>query len=247
LSEQSRHFPQFYVTTSSPCPYLPGRKERKVFTHLVGGTAMALNEALSLAGFRRSQNITYRPACQDCSACVSVRVLAAEFQPGRSFRRIVQLNADLVVREVEAVASAEQYEIFCSYIEQRHADGGMADMALFDYVQMVEESQVESSIIEYRRHVPGQPQGEDGGQLVAAALIDRLQNGLSMIYSFFRPEENTRSLGTFMILDTLARARRLGLAHVYLGYWVKGSEKMDYKSRFLPQEKLLGQNWRRTD
>jgi len=247
LSEQSRNFPQFYVTTPSPCPYLPGRKERKVFTHLVGGTAIPLNDALALVGFRRSQNVTYRPACQDCNACVSVRVLAAEFQPGRSLRRILNLNADLVVREVEAVASAEQYEIFCEYIEQRHADGGMADMTLYDFVQMVEEGQVNSSVVEYRRKVPGTPPGHDGGQLVAAVLIDRLQDGLSMIYSFFRPEETRRGLGTFMILDTLARAKRLELAHVYLGYWVKGSDKMDYKSRFRPQEKLIGQNWRRTE
>lgn len=247
MSEQSRHFPQFYVTAPSLCPYLPGRTERKVFTHLVGGTASPLNNALSLVGFRRSQNITYRPACKDCNACISVRVLAAEFDPGRSFRRILRLNSDLVVAEVDAVATTEQYEIFRKYIGQRHADGGMADMTPFEYVQMIEESQVDSSIIEYRRKMPGMPAGHEGGPLVAAVLIDRLQNGLSMIYSFFRPEEARRSLGTFMILDTLARAQKLGLAHVYLGYWVKGSDKMDYKTRFTPQEQLIGQNWQRSD
>ena len=226
---------------------MPGRMERKVFTHLAGATAVPLNNALSLVGFRRSQNITYRPACQDCSACVSVRVLADEFRPGRSFRRILRRNADLVAREVDAVATAELYEIFCDYIELRHRDGGMADMTLLDFVQMIEESQVDSRIIEYRRKPPGRPRGNDGGQLVAAVLIDRLQNGLSMIYSFFRPEETARSLGTFMILDVAARARAMGCPHVYLGYWVKGSDKMDYKTRFKPQEQLVGQNWRRID
>ncbi|VAW12592.1 Arginyl-tRNA--protein transferase [hydrothermal vent metagenome] len=247
MSEQSRHFPQFYLTAPSPCPYLPDRVERKVFTHLAGSTAVPLNNALSLAGFRRSQNITYRPACQDCTACVSVRVLAGEFIAGRSFRRILRRNADLETREVEAVATTEQYEVFCDYIDQRHRSGGMADMTSFDYVQMIEESQVDSRIVEYRRKIPGPPQDRDGGQLLAAVLIDRLPDGLSMIYSFFRPQELARSLGTFMILDVLARARAMGRAHVYLGYWVKGSDKMDYKTRFLPQEQLLGQNWRRID
>lgn len=242
MSEQARNFPQFYMTAPSPCPYLQGQIERKVFTHLAGNSATALNDALSLVGFRRSQNIAYRPACQNCDACISVRVIVGEFSPGKTFRRINRRNGDLVGRKVEAMATAEQYSLFRTYVDARHRDGGMSEMTSFDFVQMIEESQVNSQVIEYRRKIPGMPPGHPGGQLIAAVLIDRLQDGLSMIYSFFEPDGG-RSLGTFMILDILARARKAGLPYVYLGYWIEGSGKMAYKMRFTPQERLVRQNW----
>jgi len=239
VTQHSRDTPQFYLTAPSPCPYLTGKEERKVFTHLVGERAGELNNILTHGGFRRSQSIAYRPACEGCRSCVSVRVLVGEFQPSRSMRRIMRRNADIVSEMRLPSPSSEQYSIFRAYLDSRHRDGGMADMTVLDYAMMVEDSHVETRIVEYRRI------GSRSGDLIAVALTDVLGDGLSMVYSFFEPEESARSLGTFMVLDHIALAQRLGLAYVYLGYWVRGSGKMDYKSRFLPQERLMPEGWAR--
>ena len=248
MTQHSRDTPQFYLTAPSPCPYLPGKEERKVFTHLVGDRAPGLNDLLTHGGFRRSQSIAYRPACETCRACVSVRVVADDFRPTRSMRRIADRNADLRGEMRSATPTSEQYSVFRAYLDTRHRDGGMADMTVLDYAMMVEDSHVETRTVEYRRREPGSLlQGRGTGTLLAVALTDVLNDGLSMVYSFFEPEEESRSLGTFMILDHIARARRMGLAYVYLGYWVRGSRKMDYKSRFLPQERLMSQGWVRAE
>jgi leucyl-tRNA---protein transferase len=241
VTQHSRDTPQFYLTAPSPCPYLAGKEERKVFTHLVGERASELNNILTQGGFRRSQSIAYRPACESCRACVSVRVVAKDFRPSPSMRRIVRRNADIGSEMRIAVPTSEQYAIFRAYLDSRHRDGGMADMTVLDYAMMVEDSHIETRIIEYRR-------GErSNGDLIAIALTDVLGDGLSMVYSFFEPDQAARSLGTFMVLDHIARARRMGLAYVYLGYWVRGSRKMDYKSRFLPQERLMPDGWARVE
>jgi len=242
VTQHSRDTPQFYLTAPSPCPYLAGKEERKVFTHLVGERAAELNNVLTHGGFRRSQSIAYRPACEGCRSCVSVRVVTREFLPTRSMRRIVRRNTDIASDMRTAVPTSEQYSIFRAYLDSRHRDGGMADMTVLDYAMMVEDSHVETRIVEYRRAAPGRSQR---GELIAVALTDVLGDGLSMVYSFFEPDEAARSLGTFMVLDHIARARELGLAYVYLGYWVRGSGKMDYKSRFLPQERLMPEGWAR--
>jgi leucyl-tRNA---protein transferase len=240
LTQHSRDTPQFYLTAPSPCPYLGGKEERKVFTHLVGERAGELNNILTHGGFRRSQSIAYRPACEGCRSCVSVRVLASEFQPTRSMRRLARRNADIGSEMRSATPTSEQYSIFRAYLDSRHRDGGMADMTVLDYAMMVEDSHVETRIVEYRRPAFG---ASSRGDLIAVALTDVLADGLSMVYSFFEPDESARSLGTFMVLDHIARARAMGLAYVYLGYWVRGSNKMDYKSRFLPQERLMPEGW----
>jgi leucyl-tRNA---protein transferase len=244
LTQHSRDTPQFYLTAPSPCPYLAGKEERKVFTHLVGERAPELNNILTQGGFRRSQSIAYRPACEGCRACVSVRVVAGEFTPTRNLRRIIARNSDLVGDMKIAVPTSEQYSIFRAYLDSRHRDGGMADMTVLDYAMMVEDSHIETRVIEYRRRV-GDGEGRQAGDLIAVALTDVLGDGLSMVYSFFEPDEASRSLGTFMVLDHIARAKQMGLAYVYLGYWVRGSRKMDYKSRFLPQERLTPDGWAR--
>ncbi|TAK49292.1 MAG: arginyltransferase [Xanthobacteraceae bacterium] len=246
MTQHSRDTPQFYLTAPSPCPYLPNRSERKVFTHLVGERAAELNDLLTHGGFRRSQSIAYRPACDTCRACTSVRVIASEFRPSRTFRRILLRNADLVSEQRSAVPTSEQYSVFRAYLDARHHDGGMADMTVLDYAMMVEDSHVETRVIEYRRR-GGAEAPARGGELMAVALTDILSDGLSMVYSFFEPTEHRRSLGTFMVLDHIARARRMGLAYVYLGYWIDGSRKMDYKSRFLPQQHLAPNGWTRVD
>jgi arginine-tRNA-protein transferase len=239
--QHNARVPQFFLTPGGPCPYLPGRTERKVFARLSGTYAQPLSEALTHSGFRRSQSIAYRPACEGCQACVSVRIVVDEFEPSRNFKRIVRRNVDLVRSEVVAEATREQFALLRTYLDSRHAGGGMSDMGLFDYVAMVEETPVDTLIIEYRR------QGRDGapGQLVGCALTDVLRDGMSMVYSFFHPGEDARSLGTYMILDHVRDARSRGLPHVYLGYWVEGSEKMAYKTRFKPMEALGREGWMR--
>ena len=244
MTQHSRDTPQFYLTAPSPCPYLAGKEERKVFTHLVGERASELNNILTQGGFRRSQSIAYRPACEGCRSCVSVRVVANEFEASRSMRRIVNRNSDLVGEMKIAVPTSEQYSIFRAYLNSRHRDGGMADMTVLDYAMMVEDSHIETRVVEYRRR-EGDEAGRQARDLIAVALTDVLGDGLSMVYSFFEPDEASRSLGTFMVLDHIERARQMGLAYVYLGYWVRGSRKMDYKSRFLPQERLTPDGWAR--
>src|SRR5579863_1513820 len=226
--------PQFFLTPGGPCPYLPGRVERKVFARLTGPLAQPLSEALTHSGFRRSQSIAYRPACEGCNACVSVRIVADEFLPSRGQRRIVRRNTDLTRRQAPAEATREQFALLRTYLDSRHSGGGMSDMGLFDYVAMVEETPVNTHIVEYR---------QPDGTLVACALTDVLRDGLSMVYSFFHPGQEPRSLGSYMILDHVRAAAALKLPYVYLGYWVRGSEKMDYKIRFSPLEALTQNGW----
>lgn len=246
MTSEPRDAPQFFLTAPSPCPYLPGRAERKVFTHLVGRRARALNDALTQSGFRRSQTIAYRPACDGCRACVSVRLLVDEFRPSRNMRRVLDRNSDLVGAEGPATATSAQYALFRDYLDARHNDGGMADMSMGDYAMMVEDSHVNSRLVEYRpRGVDTFLTGRGDGPLTAVCLTDQLADGLSMVYSFYDTTQVERSLGTYMILDHVARARRLGLPHLYLGYWVEGSRKMAYKARFRPQERLGMDGWLR--
>ena len=242
MTEQhNARVPQFFLTPGGPCPYLPGRIERKVFARLSGTFAQPLSEALTHSGFRRSQSIAYRPACDGCSACVSVRILVDQFEASRNFKRVEKRNSDLVRSEVVAEATREQFALLRTYLDSRHAGGGMSDMGLFDYVAMVEETPVDTQIVEYRRpSMNGKP-----GPLIACALTDVLRDGVSMVYSFFHPGEDARSLGTFMILDHIRDARSRKLPHVYLGYWVEGSEKMNYKTRFKPMEALGREGWAR--
>ncbi|AZO24158.1 MULTISPECIES: arginyltransferase [unclassified Mesorhizobium] len=248
MTQHPTQSPQFFLTAPSPCPYLEGQFERKVFTHLVGDKAPEMNDLLTQGGFRRSQNIAYRPACESCRACVSVRILAQEFTTSRNMRRVIQRNADLIGAMHDAQPSTEQYSLFRAYLDARHRRGGMSDMTVLDYAMMVEDTHVDTKIIEYRRRGPDTfITGKGQGELIAVALTDKMADGLSMVYSYFNPDFEDRSLGTFMILDHIARAKAMGLPHVYLGYWVNGSRKMSYKMRFMPQEHLGPKGWERYD
>lgn len=235
-------FPRFFVTSPSPCPYLPGRSERKVFTELKGPNADELNDALGRIGFRRSQTVAYRPSCIDCTACVSVRVVADEFRASGTQKRIWNRNRDLVVNVCKPWSTPEQFELLQRYLAVRHPGGGMASMDQIDFADMVEHTPVKSYVIEYREPTTdGSP-----GRLVGACLTDEQGDGLSMIYSFYDPQHETRSgLGTFIILDHIQRAGRVALPYVYLGYWVEGSARMQYKVRFRPMEKLGRDGWER--
>jgi leucyl-tRNA---protein transferase len=240
LSIERRNFPQFFITAPTPCPYLPGKFERKVFTHLIGAESRNLNTMLSQGGFRRSQNIAYRPACDHCQACTSVRVPVQDFVLSKSFRRVLKKNSDLVTQVVKARATSEHYSLFRGYIDTRHSEGGMADMSVLDFAAMVDDTVADSRIVEYRFDASC----ENAGELAAAVLVDVLDDGLSMIYSFYEPSFDDRSLGTLMILDAIARARSMGLPYLYLGYYVPGSRKMEYKARFLPQQRLTVDGWK---
>jgi arginine-tRNA-protein transferase len=244
MNTQASPSPQFYLTAPAACPYLAGEMERKVFTHLVGPRAAEMNDLLTQGGFRRSQNIAYRPACEACRACVSVRILANDFEPGRSMKRVLAANAGIVSATGPAQPSTEQFSLFRRYLDDRHQRGGMSDMSALDYAIMVEDTHVNTRIIEYRRREPGSGiSGVHQGELLGVALTDMMSDGLSMVYSFFNPEFEKQSLGTYMILDHINRTKALGLPHVYLGYWVKGSVKMGYKTRFQPQEHLTARGW----
>lgn len=236
-------FPRFFVTSPAPCPYLPGRSERKVFTELKGAHADSLNDALSRIGFRRSQTVAYRPSCLDCNACVSVRVASQEFAPSNTQKRNLKRNSDLIATVCRPWSTTEQFDLLQAYLAERHPGGGMTAMDDVDYADMVEHTPVTSYVIEYREP------SEDGvtpGRLVGACLTDRQGDGLSMIYSFYDPDHESRSgLGNYIILDHIRRAADMGLDYVYLGYWVEGSSRMAYKVRYRPLERLTREGWER--
>lgn len=229
---------RFYSTRQSPCPYLPDRLERKVFTELVGTEREPddLHETLTTAGFRRSHGIAYKPICQGCNECVPVRVPVATFAPTPSMRRVLANNRTLRAIETPTVATREQFDLFARYEASRHADGGMASMDFDDYQAMVEESPIRTEIYEFRA---------SDGALRAVALTDVLRDGYSMVYSFFDPDQANSSPGTFMILWHLRRAVERNVAYVYLGYWIRESRKMAYKARFRPLERLGPAGWER--
>ena len=231
--------PQFYVTAPQPCPYLEGRMERKLFTALQGEYAEKLNDTLSKQGFRRSQNVLYRPSCAECSACLSARIRVADFEPSRSQRKTQRRNARLQREATSPWATEEQYALFRAYLDSRHADGGMADMDIFEFAAMIEETPIRSRVIEYAG------QNDDAEkELAAVCLTDVLDDGLSMVYSFYDPKYAGSSLGTYVIMDHIEIARDAGLPYVYLGYWVPGSTKMGYKAKFSSLEIYHRGEWR---
>lgn len=229
---QKTHF--FFITTPLPCPYLEGRTERRMVTELMGPDATELGDRLSLAGFRRSHTIAYTPVCDGCSACVSVRVPVRDVRLSKTQRKIWNRNADLTAEERPAIATREQFTLFKSYIATRHGEGDMALMGESDYRALVEETPVRSSLVEFR---------EGSGRLVAGCLTDRFPDGFSAVYSFFDTSLSARSLGTYVVLWLIDRARLQGLDFVYLGYWVKDSPKMDYKRNFHPLEAYGPGGW----
>ena len=209
--------------------------ERKLFTALQGDGAGHLNDVLSHQGFRRSQNVLYRPSCAGCSACLSARIVVGEFAPSRSQRRVLRQNGSLTRSPRGPCATPVQYQLFRRYLDARHATGGMADMDMSEFAAMIEELPVRSLVVEYYRDT----------RLIAVCLTDVLSDGVSMVYSFFDPELPRDSLGTYVVLDHIAIAAELKLPYVYLGYWVPGSAKMDYKSRFRPLEIFADGRWGR--
>ncbi|MFZ4108981.1 MAG: arginyltransferase [Polymorphobacter sp.] len=244
MTYQSFRFPRFFVTAPAPCPYVPGRTERKVFAELKGASAVEMSEALGRIGFRRSQNVVYRPSCDFCQACVSVRVMAPMFAPTTSQKKLLRRHADLEVSACEPWATAEQWSLLRRYLTVRHPQGGMAAMDAHDYADMVEQTPVDTVVVEYREP------SSDGlpGKLVGCCLTDKQSDGLSMIYSFYDPDSVTRrGLGSFIILDHIMRAGDAGLPYVYLGYWIDDCDRMAYKKSYRPAEALISGIWKRME
>jgi len=236
MSHKSVRRPQFFYTTAPlPCPYVQGRTERKIVTELSGHDAESLHDRLSHAGFRRSHNIAYSPVCPGCRSCIAIRIDATRFQPDRTQRRVARANQGVEGFEVPARATAEQFALFQRYQSARHGEGDMATMGFYDYRAMIEDTPIDTMVVEFR---------EVDDTLVAACLTDRLTDGLSAVYSFFDPALARRSLGTHAILWLIERAREQQLPYVYLGYWVPESRKMAYKARFRPSEILERGAWR---
>lgn len=224
----------FFVTAPLPCPYLEGMVERRMVTELAGRDALSLHDTLSRVGFRRSHGLVYAPICQGCNACLAVRTVADQFDPSTSQRRVLRANKDVIVQERPARATSEQYEMFSKYQDSRHNGGDMATMDFYDFQSLIEETAVETSLLEHR--LPD-------GQLIGACLLDVMADGLSAVYSFFDPDMKRRSLGTFIILDLIEQARMRDMDYVYLGYWISGSQKMAYKDKFQPLEYYDGSGW----
>ena len=224
----------FFATPTLPCPYLPGRVERRVVTELTGRHAGPLHDRLSRAGFRRSHRIAYVPACPDCAECRAVRIVADGFTFSRSQRRVWKLNADIVAGEPPLAATDEQYGVFSAYVTSRHGDGDMARMDFLDYRSLVEDSPVDTVLVEFR---------DARRRLVAGCVMDRVDDGLSAVYSYFDPALRRRSLGVYMVLWLAEQAKIRGLPHVYLGYWIADCAKMSYKAAFLPLEVYSPEGW----
>jgi arginine-tRNA-protein transferase len=232
---QARTHPlPFLVTTEMPCPYLPGKVERKVVTELSGPGAADTYEILSRAGFRRSHSIAYRPACPGCTACLAVRVAVDRYEPGTTLRRIERRNADLSATIRMPRGTPEQFALFTRYLNARHSDGEMIGMSLHEYVAMVEDSPLQSNLVELRNR---------RGALLGCCLVDWTSDGVSAVYSFYDVNQPRRSLGSYLIVWLIREAARRGLPYAYLGYWVAGSRKMAYKSRFRPLEFYGRDGW----
>ncbi len=224
----------FFTTAPLPCPYLPDRMERRIVTELAGRDVEHMHDALSLSGFRRSHGIAYAPACPTCDACIPIRALCADYAPTRTQRRIERANSDLSWVECPAQATEEQYALFACYQLGRHGDGEMAKMDFDDYQALVEDTPIETQLVEFR---------SADEKLVAVCLVDRICDGLSAVYSFFDPDLDRRSLGTYMVIWLIRRGHELGLRNVYMGFWIEACGKMAYKSRFQPYEIYRDGQW----
>jgi len=225
----------FHRSVPLPCPYLEGRLERRVVAELDADQVRSgLFDDLTAAGFRRSHNMIYRPACPTCSACVPVRILVERFQPRRTLRRTWRANQAVGVAVVPARASAEQYALFQRYQRARHGDGDMALMTYADYRALVEESAANTQLIELR---------EPDGTLIGCCLFDTTADGLSAVYSFYSADDERRGLGSMIVMGLVEQARAEGRPYVYLGYWIEACRKMAYKIRFMPMEALGPNGW----
>jgi len=216
-----------------PCSYLPGRAACSAYADPTLELDVPIYSGLAAQGFRRSGDLVYRPHCLGCAACVPVRIPVARFAPDRSQRRVLRDNAGVAATSKPAVFDEAHYRLFQRYLAARHDDGGMADSSEEDYMGFLGSRWADTRFVEFRLE----------GRLLAVAVVDRLETGLSAAYTFFDPDEDRRGLGTLAVLWQVGEARRRGLEWVYLGFWIEGCRKMNYKDRFRPLQALRGGQW----
>ncbi|MEO6698083.1 MAG: arginyltransferase [Paraperlucidibaca sp.] len=223
----------FFTTAAHACSYLADRQAITLFADPEADMTAVIYSQLSDLGFRRSGNYVYRPQCQGCKACVSVRIPVAQFRPRREQRRCWQRNQDLTVTPVPVAWSEEHYALYARYISTRHRDGDMFPPSPRQYREFLTSEWSDTSLVEFRLD----------GQLLAIAVTDTLAEGLSAVYTFYDPEIRARSLGSFAILWQIEACRAKGLSSLYLGYWVRHAQRMRYKTQFRPLELLIENEW----
>ncbi|PHQ26455.1 arginyltransferase [Marinobacter guineae] len=227
----------FFATPPHDCSYLPDHEATTMFVDPRAHIDKKLYSQLTALGFRRSGGHYYRPHCEQCNACIAVRLKVDDFEPDRSQRRVMRKNEDLECMLVPATFTERYYQLYATYIEERHKDGDMYPPSREQFTSFLVEGATDSWFLEIRKD----------NNLVGLAAVDLLDDGLSAIYTVFEPEMDDRSLGTFAILWQIDEARRKGLPHLYLGYWIKQCRKMNYKTRFRPIEALRDGQWRELD
>jgi len=220
-----------------PCGYLPDRDAQSLFVAPDETLDEGAYGQLVALGFRRSGRYVYRPNCPTCAACVPVRVAVRKFRPSRAQRRCWRANRDLVARIADPEFDPEHFALYRRYMAARHADGSMADPNPSDYLDFLTSDWPETRFFDFRLAT----------RSVAVAVYDALPNGLSAVYSFFEPELRARGLGVYAVLRLIALTRELGLEWLYLGYWIGASDKMRYKERYRPQQRLVGERWRNVE
>jgi arginine-tRNA-protein transferase len=226
---------RIYQTIERPCGYWPERIARDLVLDPVDPLLPSLYEPALGMGFRRSGRHVYRPNCGQCQACTPARIPVEDFTPSRSQRRCLAGNADLQINVRPAGRDAESFALYRSYVGARHAGGGMDDPSHQDFDTFLACRWSPTIFLEIRLD----------DELLAVAVTDVLADSLSAVYTFFAPEYAARSLGTFAILSQIEYARHQGLAYVYLGFWLEGHPKMQYKQSYRPLELLIGREWQR--